>query len=151
MGGFVHALHHTQTFVEVAKLERCMTYALAFFFVIYLIYLFWLDKPVHLKDSRLLWEETKRLGGRGARCRAYRDGRVEAVQFIVGKGGGVITPERFHLNDLQATHGGEWKRKIFDYFGNLEDEVDLMPTLNLPPPPPQPEGPARIPRRDYGC
>ena len=127
-----------------------MTYALAFFALMFLVYLCWPDKQAHPKDSRLLWEETKRFRGHGARCRAYRDGRVEAVQFIVGKGGGVITPERFHMNDFQAIHGGEWTRKIYDVFGNLREVMDLMPTLNLPSPSPQPEGPALIPRRDYG-
>ena len=127
-----------------------MTYELAFFALIFLVYLCWPDKQAHPKDSRLLWEETKRFRGHGARCRAYRDGRVEAVRFIVGKGGGVITPERFHLIDFQATHGGEWTRKIYDNFGNLEEEVDLMPTVKLPPLPKLPIKPAQIPRRDYG-
>jgi len=77
-----------------------MTYALAFFALIFLVYLCWPEKQVHPKDSWLLWEETKRFRGHGARCLAYQDGRVEAVQFIVGKGGGVITPERFHLIDF---------------------------------------------------
>jgi len=127
-----------------------MTYALAFFALIFLVYLCWPVKTADPKDSRLLWEETKRFRGHGARCRAYRDGRVEAIHFIVCKGSGDITPERFHLNDFHATHGGQWTRKTFDYFGNLEEEVDLMPTLNLPPIPPQPPTPATIPRRDYG-
>lgn len=127
-----------------------MTYALAFFALIFLVYLCWPDKQPLPIDSRLLWEETKRFRGHGARCRAYRDGRVEAIGFMVGKGGVVITPERFHLIDFQVTHGGQWTRKTFDYFGNLEEEVDLMPTLNLPPLPPQPPTPATISRRDYG-
>ena len=127
-----------------------MTYGLAFFALIFLVYMCWPDKQAQPKDSRLLWEETKRFRGHGAKCRAYRDGRVEAVQFIIGKGGRVITPERFHLNDFQAMHGGEWTRKIYDDFGTLRREIDLMPTLNLPPLPPQPPTPAIISRRDYG-
>ena len=127
-----------------------MTYVLAFFALMFLVYLCWPDKQVHPKDSRLLWEETKRFRRHGARCLAYLDGRVEAFQFIVGKGGGVITPERYHLIDFQATHGGEWQRKIYDDFGKLKEVIDLMPALNLLPLVLQPKGPARIPRRDYG-
>jgi len=127
-----------------------MTYALVFFVVVFLVYLCSPEKKVHPKDERLLWEETKRLGGRGARCRAYRDGRVEALVFQSGRGGSVITPERFRLIDFQATHGGEWTRKIYDDFGSLKKEVDLMAPLNLPPLSPPPTTSAQIPRRDYG-
>jgi hypothetical protein len=50
MGGFVPACH-TQTFVEVAKLEFYMTYSLVFLAVICL--LFWLKPFMHFNSGHL--------------------------------------------------------------------------------------------------
>jgi len=140
MGGFVPACH-TQTFVEVAKLEFYMTYSLVFIFIGYLIYARWPD-GISIRS-----EEIKRLGRHGAMRVVYRNGRVQTVSFITGKGGCAITPERFESWDLHKTQGGEWVRKTYNSNGSISEVVDLMPTLNLPPPPMEP---AQIPRRTYG-
>ena len=147
MGGFVPACH-TQTFVEVAKLEFYMTYSLVFIFIGYLIYAWWPEKGEEShRYGRLRWVETKRLGGHGAKCIVCANGRVEAVIYTMGKGGRNITLECFESLNFHKQRGGEWVRKNYHPDGSLKEVIDLMPTLNLPPPPMEP---AQIPRRSYG-
>ena len=94
--------------------------------------------------------EIKSLYSRGASCSVYRDGTVDAFSFYYGKGGRPITQDEFNSLDFHATRGGVWKKEINNIDGTLKEVIDLMPTLNLPPPSPPPPTPARIPKRDYG-
>ena len=94
--------------------------------------------------------EIKSLYNRGASCSVFRDGTVKAFSFYYGKGGRPITLDEFNSLDFHATRGGVWKKEINNIDGTLSEEINLMPTLNLPSPPPPPEGPAQVPRRDYG-
>ena len=170
MGGFVPACH-TQTFVEVAKLEMrmflfLMLSAIALFSATYFCGLFLLFRflteskfskhvfftaiatPTNLsKCDNLVRFETKHLGGRGARCSVYRSGRVNAMTYISAKGGCSISLAAFDALDFHAVHGGKWTRKNYNPDGSLKEVIDLMPTLNLPS---KPMEPAQIPRRSYG-
>ena len=94
--------------------------------------------------------EIKSLYNRGASCSVYRDGTIEAFSFYYGKGGRPITQDEFNSLDFHATRGGVWKKEINNIDGTLKEVIDLMPTLNLPSPPPPQQTPARIPKRDYG-
>ena len=94
--------------------------------------------------------EIKSLYNQGASCSVYRDGTIEAFSFHYGKGGRPITQNEFNSLDFHATRGGVWKKEINNINGTLKEVIDLMPTLNLPPPSPPPPTPARIPKRDYG-
>jgi hypothetical protein len=94
--------------------------------------------------------EIKSLYSRGASCSIYRDGTVEAFGFHYGKGGCAITQDEFNSLDFHATRGGVWKKEVNNIDGTLSEEINLMPTLNLPSPASPPDGPAQVPRRDYG-
>ena len=94
--------------------------------------------------------EIKSLYNRGASCSVYRDGTVKTFSFYYGKGGRPITQDEFNSLDFHATRGGVWKKEINNIDGTLKEVIDLMPTLNLPPPPSPAPTPARIPKRDYG-
>ena len=108
-----------------------------------------LEEPTK-PDFSTITKEIKSLYNRGASCLVYRDGTVEAFSFYNGKGGRPITQNEFNSLDFHATRGGVWKKEINNINGTLKEVIDLMPTLNLPPPSPPPPTPARIPKRDYG-
>jgi hypothetical protein len=163
MGGFVPDCH-TQTFVEVAKLEIFMTEIPSAIGLLIVLYFCISSKPSKRKQrpekpSKSDYgptyycpatTEIKSLYNRGASCSVYRDGTVEAFSFHYGKGGRPITQVEFNSLDFHATRGGVWKKEINNIDGTLKEVINLMPTLNLPPPPPPPPTPARITKRDYG-
>ena len=163
MGGFIPTCH-TQTFVEVAKLEIFMTEIPSAIGLLIVLYLCISSKPSKRKQrpekpSKSDYgptyycpatTEIKSLYNRGASCSVYRDGTVKAFSFHYGKGGRPISQDEFNSLDFHATRGGAWKKEINNIDGTLKEVIDLMPTLNLPPPPPPPPTPARIPKRDYG-
>ena len=164
MGGFVPDCY-TQTFVEVAKLEIFMAEIAAVLASLIAIYLCRSDKSIKSKRGHKkkpsepdygpsyfcpMTTEIKSLYSRGASCSVYRDGTVEAFSFHYGKGGCPISQDEFNSLDFHTARGGVWKKEINNIDGTLSEEINLMPTLNLPSPPPPPEGPAQVPRRDYG-
>ena len=163
MGGFVPDCH-TQTFVEVAKLEILMIEIPSSIGFLIALYLCRSVKPSKRKQ-RLeeptksdhgptyfcpVTTEIKSLYNRGASCSVYRDGTVKAFSFLYGKGGRPISQDEFNSLDFHATRGGAWKKEINKIDGTLKEVIDLMPTLNLAPPTPPAPTPARIPKRDYG-
>ena len=163
MGGFVPDCH-TQTFVEVAKLEIFMIEIPSAIGFLIALYFCRSGKPKNVKprpDEPTKQDygpsnfcpattEIKSLYNRGASCSVYRDGTVDAFSFYYGKGGRPITQDEFNSLDFHATRGGVWKKEINNIDGTLKEVIDLMPTLNLPPPPPPAPTSARIPKRDYG-
>jgi hypothetical protein len=163
MGGFIPTCH-TQTFVEVAKLEIFMIEIPSAIGFLIALYFCSSGKPKNVKprpDEPTKQDygpsyfcpattEIKSLYNRGASCSVYRDGTVEAFSFYYGKGGRPITQDEFNSLDFHATRGGVWKKEINNIDGTLKEVIDLMPTLNLPSPPAPAPTPARIPKRDYG-
>ena len=163
MGGFFPDCH-TQTFVEVAKLEIFMTEIPSAIGLLIVLYFCISSKPSKRKQrpekpSKSDYgptyycpatTEIKSLYNRGASCSVYRDGTVKAFSFHYGKGGRPISQDEFNSLDFHATRGGAWKKEINNIDGTLKEVIDLMPTLNLPPPPTPSPTPARIPKRDYG-
>jgi len=165
MGGFIPTCH-TQTFVEVAKLEIFMIEIPSTIGLLIVLYFCRTDKPSKRKPRCAeptksdyapcyycpATTETKSLYNRGVSCSVYRDGTVKAFSFYYGKGGHPISQDEFNSLGFHATRGGVWKKEINNIDGNLKEVIDLMPTLNLPPPPPPPPAPTpvRIPKRDYG-
>ena len=94
--------------------------------------------------------EIKSLYSRGASYSVYGDETLESFRFHYGKGGCPITQDAFNALDFHNSCCGVWKKEVNYIDGTLSEEVKLMPTLNLPSPPPPPKGPAQLPRRDYG-
>ena len=100
-------------------------------------------------DFSPITKEVKSLYNRGASCSVYRNGTVKAFSFHYGKGGYSITQDQFNSLDFHATNGGVWKKEIRNADGTLKEVIDLMPTLNLTPPPLPTKEPANIRRGDY--
>ena len=100
-------------------------------------------------DISPITKEVKSLYNRGASCTVYEDGTVKAFSFHYGKGGYSITQDQFNSLDFHATDGGVWKKEIRNADGTLKEVIDLMPTLNLTPPPLPTKKPTNIHRGDY--
>lgn len=163
MGGFVPDCH-TQTFVEVAKLETFMIEIPTAIDLLIAIYFCRSGKPSkykipveeHRKTGhsfsyyRPVTKEIKSLYNRGASCSVYKDGTVKAFSFHYGKGGSPITQDEFNKLDFHAACGGVWKKEINDVAGAFKEVIDLMPTLNPPSSSTSPQNIARISKRDYG-
>ena len=100
-------------------------------------------------DISPITKEVKSLYNRGASCSVYGDGTVKAFSFHYGKGGYSITQDQFNSLDFHATDGGVWRKEIRNADGTLREVIDLMPTLNLTPPPLPTKKPTNIRRGDY--
>ena len=157
MGGFVPDCH-TQTFVEVAKLENFMIEipsAIGFLIALYFCRSAKPTKSQHRfeqptkADISPITKEVKSLYNRGASCAVYGDGTVKAFSFHYGKGGYSITQDQFNSLDFHTTDGGVWRKEIRNADGTLKEVIDLMPTLNLTPPPLPTKKPTNIRRGDY--
>jgi hypothetical protein len=157
MGGFVPDCH-TQTFVEVAKSENFMIEIPSAIGLLIVLYFCTSGKPSKRKqrfeqptkaDISPITKEVKSLYNRGASCAVYGDGTVKAFSFHYGKGGYSITQDQFNSLDFHATDGGVWKKEIRNADGTLKEVIDLMPTLNLTPPPLPTKKPTNIHRGDY--
>ncbi len=77
----------------------------------------------------------------------YANGYEKAMYIDPGRYGCSITRQQFKECDLHVCHEGYWVKKFYNPDGSIKEKIDLMPTLHLPPLPPEP---AQIPRRDYG-
>ena len=157
MGGFVPDCH-TQTFVEVAKLEIFMIEIPSAIGLLIALYFCRSAKPTKSQhrfeqptkaDFSPITKEVKSLYNRGASCSVYGDGTVKAFSFHYGKGGYSITQDQFNSLDFHATDGGVWKKEIRNADGTLKEVIDLMPTLNLTPPPLPTKEPTNIRRGNY--
>jgi len=158
MGGFIPTCH-TQTFVEVAKLEIFMIEIPSAIGLLVALYFcrsakstksqHKLEQPIK-PDFSPVTKEIKSRHNRGASCSVYRDGTVKAFSFYYGKGGCSISQPEFNSLEFQVNRGGVWEKNIYRIDGSLKEVIDLMPSLDLPSFPPPPPTPAGIPRRDYG-
>jgi hypothetical protein len=156
LGGFVPDCH-TQTFVEVAKLENFMIEIPSAIGLLIALYFCRSAKPTKSQhrfeqptkaDISPITKEVKSLYHRGASCAVYEDGTVKAFSFHYGKGGYSITQDQFNSLDFHATDGGVWRKEIRNADGTLKEVIDLMPTLNLTPPPLPTKKPTNIRRGD---
>ena len=100
-------------------------------------------------SSTLVSKEVKGLRGHRicVTLKIYSNGYEKAMHIYPSRYGRVITREQFEASDAHACPEGYWLKIIYNADGSVKEEIDLMPTLNLPP---LPLKPAQIPRRDYG-